>query len=161
MDIQFRLAKISEARLIASMSRDLIEVGLGWSWTADKIARQIRCRDTLVLVSLECGQLVGFASMQFRDEDAHLSLLCVKRSHQRSGIGRGLITWLEETAMVAGVVSIHLEVRAINHGARNFYHALGYEDVAQLRRYYRGRESAIRMVHNLRSLRWSEVYKIS
>lgn len=161
MDIELRLAKISEARMIAEMSRDLIETGLGWAWTPDRIVRQVRCADTLVLVALEGVQLIGFACMRFREEDAHLNLLCVRRSHQRSGIGRRLMIWLEKTARVAGIVSIHLEVRAINHAARRFYHALGYREVGELRRYYRGRESAIRMVHHLRALRWSQVNRIT
>jgi ribosomal-protein-alanine N-acetyltransferase len=141
------------------MSRDLIEAGLGWSWTPDKIVRQIRCRDTLVLVAHQKGRLLGFASMGFAQEDAHLNLLCVVQPHQRCGIGRRLIKLLEDTAMVAGIACIHLEVRASNHEARHFYHTLGYETVKQLPRYYRGQESAIRMVHNLRTMRWSEVYK--
>jgi ribosomal-protein-alanine N-acetyltransferase len=161
MDIELRLAKIPEARMIAEMSRDFIETGLGWTWTPDRIAKQVRCADTLVLVAPEGGQLIGFACMRFREEDAHLNLLCVRRSHQRRGIGRRLMKWLETTALTAGIVSIHLEVRAINHGARRFYHALGYEEAGELRRYYRGRESAIRMVRHLRALRWSQANRIT
>jgi ribosomal-protein-alanine N-acetyltransferase len=159
MDIELRLAKTSEARTIARMSRDFIEAGLGWTWTPDKIARQVRAADTLVVVAHERGQLIGFACMRFREEDAHLNLLCVQRSHQRLGMGRRLLEWLEKTAMVAGIVTIHLEVRAFNQQARRFYHALGYQESGELRRYYRGRESAIRMVRHLRAMRWSEAYK--
>lgn len=161
MDIELRLAKVSEATTIARMSRDFIEAGLGWTWTPDKIARQMCAADTLVVVAHEQGQLVGFASMRFREEDAHLNLLCVQRSHQHHGIGRRIINWLEKSAMVAGIVTIHLEVRAINRRARRFYHALGYREVGELRRYYRSRESAIRMVRHLRAMRWSEADKTS
>ncbi|MDQ3565414.1 MAG: hypothetical protein M3436_15230 [Pseudomonadota bacterium] len=31
------------------MSRDLVEVGLGWSWTPDRVSRSIQCPDTVVL----------------------------------------------------------------------------------------------------------------
>ena len=159
--LEFRPARISEARQIALMSRDLIEAGLGWSWTPEKIVRQIRSNDTMVLVAHEKERLLGFASMRFREEDAHLNLLCVRQSCQRCGIGRRLIKWLEDTAMVAGIVCIQLEVRASNHEARLFYQALGYEVVKHLQSYYRGRESAIRMERQLRTMRWSEIYKIS
>lgn len=161
MDIELRLAKTSEAKTIAMMSRDFIEAGLGWTWTPDKIAKQVRAADTLVVVALEQGQLVGFACLRFREEDAHLNLLCVQRSHQRRGIGRRIVNWLEKSAMVAGIVTIHLEVRAVNRDARRFYQALKYQEVGELRRYYRGRESAIRMVRHLRTMRWSEVYRMT
>jgi ribosomal-protein-alanine N-acetyltransferase len=147
--IEFRLATLSDAAEIARMSRDLIETGLGWSWTAPRVARSIRCRDTVGLVAQGLDGVAGFALMYFGLEEAHLNLLAVKPRYQRSGVGRGLLEWLEQSALVAGVSVVYLEVRSTNKGAQVFYERLGYRKVARLPSYYSARESAIRMARDL------------
>jgi ribosomal-protein-alanine N-acetyltransferase len=147
--IELRLARSADAESIAAMSRDLIEAGLGWSWTPSRIIRSISCPDTTVLVATERGQVVGFAIMHFSASQAHLTLLAVKPERRRTGVGRRLIRWLEQSALVAGTPFIYLEMRAGNRGALTFYEKLGYRKVAFLCGYYRGRESGIRMGRDL------------
>ena len=143
--VSIRLAGMADAPSIAVMSRELIEMGLGWSWTPQRVARNIRDRETLTIVACDRAQLVGFGITQFEDEQVHLSLLAVRPDHQRSGIGRSLMQWIEESALVAGINTIHLEVRATNEGARRFYRALGFQEIALMPFYYRGREAAVRL----------------
>ena len=57
---------------------------------------------------------------------------------------------LEESASVAGIPLVVLEVRATNGGARAFYRRLGYREVGHVTGYYRGLETAIRMARDLR-----------
>src|SRR5581483_3468345 len=98
-----RLATAADAYEIAVMSRYLIEVGLrGWSWPPERVVRSIRAQSTLAIAAEVRSHLVGFAIMEFGDVQAHLSLLAVKPSHQRCGIGRALLEWLEESALTAG-----------------------------------------------------------
>lgn len=156
--VELKLARRGDARGIALMSRDLIEAGLGWSWTPERVTRQIRGADAVVLTARMGRRLLGFAIMHFREEDAYLNLLAVRPTHRRAGIGRRLIRWLEDSASVAGISAIHLEVRANNRGARAFYAKLGYEEAATVPGYYRGRETAIRMRRRLRTTRWSEFW---
>lgn len=146
-----RLACPADAYEIAVMSRYLIEVGLrGWSWPPERVVRAIRARDTNVLVAEVKGHLVGFAIMDFGDTTAHLSLLAVKPSHQRCGIGRQMMAWLEEAALTAGITTINLELRVNNYAARAFYRALGYREVSYIPGYYRGQETAVRMSRDIR-----------
>jgi ribosomal-protein-alanine N-acetyltransferase len=132
------------------MSRTLIEVGLGWRWTAARVAWQIQSQDTLVLVARTEVSLVGFAIMHFLMEDAHLLLLAVSPPYQRRGVGGRLLAWLEKSARVAGIGRIHLEVRAENQEAQSFYKALGFNQERLIPGYYNGKEAAARMVKNLR-----------
>ena len=148
-EIEFRLARPVEAGHLAAMSRDLVETGLGWSWTPSRVARRIRSSDSVVLSARSRGQIVGFAIMRFGSEEAHLDLLAVKPTYQRAGIGRRLIEWLEESALVAGVSIVYLEVRAGNQRAQRFYENLGYRRVRYLPGYYCGRETAICMAIDL------------
>ena len=69
-------------------------------------------------------------------------------------MGRRLVEWLEKPALVAGVAAVFLEVRESNHGAQTFYERLGYRQLARLANYYQGRESAIRMGHEIG--RWDQ-----
>ncbi len=147
----FRLARLPDADAIALMSRELIEAGLGgWSWDPRRVTRAIRARDTAVLVVAAQNPLVGFAIMNFGDASAHLSLLAVKSAHQRRGIGRRMMMWLEESALVAGIATINLELRASNSAACDFYRALGFSETAYVPGYYQGVETALRMSRDIR-----------
>ena len=152
LETTLRLAHSADAQDVAVMSRDLIESGLGWSWTRARVARNIADRDTLSVVACQGGRLIGFAIAYFGDEHAHLNLLAVKREYQRLGIGTRMIRWLEESARTAGIRAVHLEVRARNQHARRFYRRLGFVEMALLPRYYRGVEAAVWMACDLRTL---------
>lgn len=150
-DLTLRLASEHDARSIATMSRELIETGLGWSWTPGRVLRAIRDPETSTLVACEGPLILGFAIMQFAEDRAHLSLLAVRKSRQRQGIGRRMVDWLENSARVAGIARMHLELRAGNHAARAFYSEIGFAEAAQVPGYYRGVETAVRMVRVLRT----------
>jgi [ribosomal protein S18]-alanine N-acetyltransferase len=148
--IELKLARLRDAQRIARMSRDLVEQGLPWSWAAPRVAAHIRSQDTNVLTAWVGEQFAGFAIMQFSAEHAHLNLFAVDPQYRRFGIGRKLLVWLEETARAGGIFTINLEVRANNVGGRAFYRALGYQEVRTIPGYYSGRETAIRMTHDLK-----------
>jgi len=131
------------------MSRALVEMGLRWRWNTQKVAASIRDRNVHVLVARLREQTAGFAIMRYGDDTAHLDLLAVAHPYRRTGVGRRLLEWLEKCAVVGGIVSIELEVRAGNSGAQLFYERMGYRTVAHLPGYYQGREAALRMRREL------------
>jgi ribosomal-protein-alanine N-acetyltransferase len=147
--IVLELARLADAGIIATMSRALIEMGLRWSWTPQRVAREIRDRYTNVLVARAGERVAGFAIMRYGESRAHLNLLAVDPRYRRQGLGRRMIRWLEETAVVAGIAEIALEVRANNPGARRFYVALGYVETSLLQGYYCGVEAAVAMKRSL------------
>ena len=140
-----RFARREDALCMAEMSRDLIEQGLGWSWTRERILRNLRHRDTNAIVAERAAECAGFAIMKYGDEDAHLLLLAIGPGHRRLGVGSALVEWLERSARVAGIVRITLEARASNEAARAFYRRHGYAQAQVLPGYYGGRETSVRM----------------
>ena len=72
--------------------------------------------------------------MTLGEERAHLVLLAVRADHHRRGIGRRMTQWLVETAMTAGIATLHVELRAQNKAAYAFYRALGFEQTLKHRR---------------------------
>jgi ribosomal-protein-alanine acetyltransferase len=143
------LARRREAAQLASMSRRLVEAGLEPSWTVERIDRHIRHDDSVVAVARVRSQVAGFAIMQYGDTTAHLNLLAVEPLFRRLGIGRRLVHWLEQSAIVAGTFTVSLELRASNDVAERFYEALGYREIGRIRGYYQRVEDAIRMRREL------------
>lgn len=142
-----RLAMPDEARALAAMSRDWIEHGLGWSWTAARVSQAIVDASTNVAVLVRDEQLKGFGIMQYLDDDtAHLGLLAVSPVLRHQGMGRQLLVWLEESAQVAGSTAIRLECRADNINAIAFYRHLGYRQVGTVSGYYEGHVDAVRLL---------------
>ncbi len=143
------LATPADAQAIALLSRDEIEHGLGWSWTAARVLRAIRDRNTNVVVVRDEGRVVGFALLQYDEDRAHLLLFAVAPSHRRRGIATSLWQWLEETLRVAGVGNVQVELRASNAVARSFYEKVGFELINATSKYYRGVETALHMIKEL------------
>ena len=151
VDIELALAQPDDASELARLSRDLVEIGLDWTYRPDRIRALIRNADIVTLIARDGHQVAGFAIMEFGVERAHLVLLAVRPSHQRDGIARRLIVWLVESAAVAGMASIHVELRTSNTAAFAFYRAMGFAPTLRLEGYYQRRESAVRMLRLLRS----------
>ncbi len=149
-DYPLRPARFADARRIAAMSERLIEAGLRPAWTAARITWHIRHPESIVLVAASGSSLVGFALMRYGDEAAHLNLLAVDPHHQRRGVARRLMSWLEETALTAGTFIVSLELRAGNGAGLAFYNALGYRELGRVSGYYQGIEPAIRMSRDVR-----------
>ena len=152
-DIPLGFACPGDAPALALMSRDLIETGLGWAYRAERIAKLVTDRETVTVVARDRHPAIGFAVMTFGDERAHLVLLAVRLTHQRRGIARRMIQWLLRSAVIAGTASIHVELRADNGPAYALYRAMGFAETLRVPGYYRGRETAVRMIRLLRAPR--------
>ena len=158
--IELGLARVSEAPLIARMSRDYIENGLNWRWQTAQIrglildkesvalcarTQPLRLQDPTTPTPYRDGDVLGFGIMTYGLETAHLMLLAVLPRARRRNIASNLLDWLEETAITAGVSRIELEVRAGNTGARSFYRERGYHEHRENGRCVAGDECFTRM----------------
>jgi ribosomal-protein-alanine N-acetyltransferase len=147
--LTLRPAGRDDAAAIAALSRDRIEHGLGWSWTAPRVLRSMADPATNVIVAAQDGHLEGFGIMKYHDDEAHLLLLAVRANAGRRGIGAALVAWLEASARTAGIGQVYLEARLTNQGARSFYARLGYREIQTLPGYYRGVEACVRLAKDL------------
>lgn len=127
-DVAVRLATVADAADIAHMSRDYIEQGLPWRWTVERVTRTIRDPNTNVVVVGEPGAIAAFGIMFYAEDDAHLLLLAVRGTGQRSGIGSAILLWLEAAARSAGARRVRVESRKDNAAARSFYNEHGYHE---------------------------------
>ncbi len=150
-DYAIRLARPTDATAIARMSRDYIESGLGWGWTATRVLRSIRDRATNVAVIHQGGNLLAFGIMRYDEQTAHLLLLAVHPARRRRGMAAAMVAWLEVVARTAGIERIRVETRAGSEAARAFYRSRGYGEIERIAGYYRGVEDAMRLEKDLRS----------
>ncbi len=148
-EVALHLARLGDAPRIATLSRTLIEAGLPWSWTPRRVAAHMRSREHLTVIATDGGELAGFVLAQFGTRTVHVALLAVAPAYQRHGLGRQLVGWVEESASVAGLFLMQLEVRAANQQARRFYATLGYRETTRSTGYYSGVEDAIRLERDL------------
>ncbi|MBO9512923.1 MAG: GNAT family N-acetyltransferase [Variovorax sp.] len=146
---EITLAQAADAREIAELSRDAIERGLSWRWTERRVMRAIRSEETNVAVARRDGAILGFAIMQYGDDEAHIVLFAVRAPHRRQGVGSALLAWLEATAAVAGMRAIRLEARIGNAPAKAFYRRHGFTECGSSPGYYEDVEDAVRMVKRL------------
>ena len=135
--------------MIAEMSRDYIEYGLGWSWTPARVLAAVGDRSTNTAVLAERDDIVGFGIMHYGDDSAHLALLAVRPNQQQRGLGAQLIAWLEKPARVAGIERIRLEARADNPNAIGFYRRQGFRESGRIAGYSRGAVDAVRLEKSL------------
>ena len=143
------LAVRPDADAISVLSRDCIEHGLRWSWTAQRVRRCIEDRDTNVIMIRDRGVIAGFAIMRYGEDEAQLFLLAVRPSHRRRGIGTALLSWLEVTGRTAGIQVIRLQVRSTNDAAIAFYRGVGFRPTGLQAAYYQGAEDALLMSWDL------------
>jgi [ribosomal protein S18]-alanine N-acetyltransferase len=127
-DLPIQLASPADAAQIAEISRDEIEYGLPWRWTARRVAGAIADPAVNVAVVREQERVVAFAIMGYNEDDAHLLLLAVRPERRRCGLASALLLWLEQAARVAGANRIRVEARLPNDAARCFYNEHGYHE---------------------------------
>ena len=148
-ELVISLATITDAEEISLLSRELIEHGLKWRYTEDRIKKLITHESKNVAVAKTSSVLAGFGIMTYREGRSNLDLLAVKTEFQGKGVAKELINWLEAVALTAGIQRVYVQARETNKHGVEFYSKLGYQQFAEEQRFY-GVESQIRMVKNLR-----------
>ncbi len=150
-ETEITLARDADCVALANLSRVAIEHGLRWRWKPSKLLRVIHDQESSVIVARrqQDHSLMGFAVMEFKQTHAHLSLLATELRFRRQGVASKLLAWLAQSASVAGLDYISLEVREQNQSAIHFYERLGFQIERSISGYYDGRENAYRMRHDL------------
>ena len=99
------------------------------------------------------GIIVGMAIGEVEEKGlklvGHVWTIEVLAPYRRRGIGRHLLSQLEEELRARGAVELHLEVKAGNEPAIRLYEKMGYEKVGTLKDYYGPGQDGIFMVKRL------------
>ena len=92
------------------------------------------------------GRPVGFiAGTRLESRKVRIMLFGVLPEYRNMGVGRQLLDAFRLRAMMEGNISIILEVRTTNEGARRFYRRNGFMETDILMHYYRDGGDGVRM----------------
>ncbi|MDD5509579.1 MAG: ribosomal protein S18-alanine N-acetyltransferase [Dehalococcoidales bacterium] len=104
------------------------------------------CVDGTATERTEKQRVVGFAGLWLMADEAHITNIAVRHSHQRQGIGEHLLIAMINLAIEQNAHILTLEVRASNTAAQKLYHKYGFTQMDIRRSYYTdNREDALVM----------------
>jgi len=92
------------------------------------------------------AELLGYLVLMVAAQEAHLLNLSISVTHQRRGLGSGLLREAADLARRLGARNVFLEVRPSNRGAQALYTRFGFRKIGTRRGYYpahAGREDAL------------------
>ena len=89
--------------------------------------------------------VVGYVVISYKEEEAKIMSVAVKKEFRRKGIGQMLLKDVIRRARNKGIRRITLEVRVSNKIAQQLYKKLGFEVAGVLEAYYSDGESAYLM----------------
>ena len=82
------------------------------------------------------GDIIAYGGLWVILEDAHITTVAVRPSHQRQQYGERILVRLLDEAIERGACWVTLEVRESNVGAQNLYKKYGFTVVNTRRGYY-------------------------
>ncbi|MFM2624512.1 GNAT family N-acetyltransferase [Vibrio owensii] len=108
------------------------------AFLADALADEAR----LVLIAEEGQQALGFItatitqnetiSFLIKDPICRIGTIVVDENQKSKGVGRALMTAVEQWARESGATQVRLEVMEFNHNAQQFYDKLGFAPNSRL-----------------------------
>jgi ribosomal protein S18 acetylase RimI-like enzyme len=98
-----------------------------WNDPVKDIERKWSAQPEGLFVGEDGGEVVASMMVGYDGHRGWLNYLAVCPRHRRRGHGRALMAHAEAWLHERGCPKINLQVRAGNHPARAFYHALGFQ----------------------------------
>lgn len=97
-----------------------------WNDPRKDIARKLSVQPELFFVGESNGQIVASAMAGFDGHRGWVNYLAVAPEQQGQGLGRQLMSHVEQALRSIGCPKLNLQVRAGNTQALGFYEAIGY-----------------------------------
>ncbi|MGO5115557.1 ribosomal protein S18-alanine N-acetyltransferase [Candidatus Avoscillospira sp. LCP25S3_F1] len=105
-------------------------------WSEASVAGELANELSLWLVAVEGETVLGYVGSQTVLDSTDILNVAVSPDHRGRGIGRALLTELEQRLRQQGVTEVLLEVRPSNAPAIALYTSLGFVQVGRRPNYY-------------------------
>lgn len=135
--LRFSEGGLADLPAVMTVMDDSFEPRFGEAWTASQCAGLMAMPGVWLMLAWGDEGLIGFALARIVADEAELLLLAVRRTAQRRGVGRALLSGFDVRARELGAARVHLEVRDGNH-AVGLYRDAGFELAGRRRDYYQG-----------------------
>ena len=107
-------------------------------WSSREIASTVAQKQTFCMAALENEEVQGYFFCYYVLDECEIARIAVRASCRRSGVGRRLLSEMEEKCSSLGIRRIMLEVRESNMPAISFYRKNGFVTEGRRRGYYPG-----------------------
>jgi len=146
MNIEIKAATIDDPQIIQELNRaifvnnptfddDLIEDFIDTEEGMNYINNSLNNKESICFILYVDGAPVGYANaspkiIPYRKSNyLELENIGVKPEHKGKGLGKLLLSKIEEEAKQRGFEKIYIECYARNTSAIDFYHSAGYKDI--------------------------------
>jgi ribosomal-protein-alanine N-acetyltransferase len=120
------------------------------AWPLEALSDELAGPGRLTWVDVgDDGELRGYAVTMHVGDVVDLNRIGVGRTHQRTGVARGLLEAAVAAAREAGADRMLLEVSTDNTAALRLYAAAGFTEIDRRARYYRDGSDAVVMRRSL------------
>jgi ribosomal-protein-alanine N-acetyltransferase len=141
-----RILSVSDAPSLALLEKECFSC----PWSEESFCECLS-NDRFYFVGLfENGELVGYGSLVTVLDEGDVANIAVRADKRGRGLGKTVLTALENEAKKRGVVYLHLEVRESNAPARHLYEGFGFLSDGIRKNYYqKPLENAVLMTKKL------------
>ncbi len=138
--LSFRLAVVADVAHIVALVNSAYRgesSRAGWTTEADLLAGQrtdadeirtlINAVDSIILLALQAGEIIGTVHLQSDADAASMGMLVIKPGLQGAGLGKKLMQAAEATGnKMWGVGKMRMYVITLRHELMDFYERRGY-----------------------------------
>ena len=135
--LTIREATPDEVGEVVELMKRAFDPRFGEAWTLSQLAGVLAMPGARLTVAKRRQRLLGFALVRTVLDESELMLIAVEPTARRVGTAAALLADIENTARMAGVKKLHLEVRRGNE-AIDLYSIHGFAKAGERLNYYRG-----------------------
>ncbi len=118
---------------------DLDQKSLKGLWTKSQWSKELTDpkRICLGIIDPQTKKLLGLCSAWIVIDELHITSVAIHPMHQRTGLGKFLLSDLIKRSTSLKTNRIHLEVRDTNEQAKAFYKSMGFKTVGNRSKFYK------------------------
>lgn len=106
-------------------------------WSKESFESSIKNKDTLFIVAVKEGEILGYLGIYIFSEEADISNVAVYEKYRRQHIAKQMMEYILAKVKVSGVKHITLEVRETNVAAIKLYESMGFVEAGIRKNYYK------------------------
>ena len=114
---------------------EIEQISFSDPWSVESLELMLG-EQAMGLVALEDGRLLGYVGMMCVLDEGQIINVATHPDSRRRGVGRALMSAIEQSAKERGIVFLSLEVRESNAAARSLYSSLGWVECGIRKNFY-------------------------